>query len=525
MDRFTHKLLAALFLSFALRSNNVLSERVLGIANHYYSHQNIIRKLGKELVSRGHVYTQLIPNFLADKFEDVELKVVNTSLTGEEVEEVMIKTAKAGDISNLEGLFKIAQVVDQGRMQATQFCQDVLSDESLINELRENTDLVVCDMSSTCCFILADTLNATRIDVSTLGFANGALATYLGFPQTPVYLTQDSITDPTDPNKFSFKRRIAGFIYYCIIRDLFVGMLSNDLWTKYAKPTSRYTNMLDAWKPHGLVLIAHDFALEYPRPMGAHIKVIGAVSPELPKTLPEDLHDFMSNNKKTVLVSFGSALSDYNPELLQIIAEGLAKVRARVLWKLKASKSLNISQNIKIVSWIPQNDLLGHTSTRVFVTHGGLNGVLESAYHGVPMVAVPLAGDQHRQAAVVQVNGLGLTLDKNNMKAEDLTQAIDEVLSNTLYQDNAKRISALMRDRKRTPTEEGADWIEYALRHDGAKHLVSEALDLPEYQLYSLDVMFFLLLVFAVIIFTLVKLCTCACRRKTATVAEKIKRN
>ena len=82
-----------------------------------------------------------------------------------------------------------------------------------------------------------------------------------------------------------------------------------------------------------------------------------------------------------------------------------------------------------------------------------------------------------------------------------------------------------MRDRKRTPTEEGADWIEYALRHDGAKHLVSEALDLPEYQLYSLDVMFFLLLVFAVIIFTLVKLCNCVCRRKTATVAEKIKRN
>ena len=523
MDRrFPCKLLAALFLFFSSCPNDVRGERVLGMANHYYSHQHILRKLGKELASRGYVYTQLIPHFLAEKFEDVELKVINTSLTSEQVEDVMIETTKAGDMSSVEGLLRIAQVVDEGKRQAAQFCADVFSNESLITELRENTDLIVCDTSSTCCFILADALNLTKVDVITLGFANGALASYLGFPQTPVYLTQDSITDPTDPAKFSFKRRVAGFIYYCIVRNLFVGMLPNELWVKHAKPTSKYTSMLDAWKPHNLVLIAHDFALEYPRPMGPHVKVIGAVSPELPKALPEDLVDFMSKNEKVVLVSFGSALSDYNFELVQVIAEGLGKVPATVLWKLKGSKSLNISQNIKTLSWIPQNDLLGHPSTKVFVTHGGLNGVLESAYHGVPMIAIPLAGDQHRHAAVVQVKRLGLTLDKNTMKAEDLARAIEEVLTNTLYQDNAKGISTLMRDRKRTPTEEGADWIEYALRHDGAKHLVSEALDLPEYQLYSLDVIVFLLVVLAVIIFMLVKLCTCVCRRKTA---EKIKQN
>ncbi len=526
MDQFTFKLLAGLFGLFIFCPNATLCGRIVGVANHYYSHQSTMRKLGKELVSRGHRYSQLIPYFLANEFKDVHLIVFNTSLTSEEIEDVSIKTTKAGDVTSLTGMYRIMRLVEQGKMQAAQLCQDVLTNASLITELKENVDLLLCDISSTCCFILADMLNITRVDVSSMGFVGAAFAYYFGFPQSPVYLTQETTTDATDPAKFSFKRRLVSFVYYGIMRKMFVGMLSNDLWVTHAKPTSRFTNILDAWRPHNLVLIGHDFALEYPRPIGPHVKVIGAILPNRPKSLPEDLRDFMSTSDKVVVVSFGSVLSsDFNSELVQVIAEGLGKVSATVLWKQKGSESFNVSRNINMVSWIPQNDLLGHTSTKVFVTHCGANSLLESAYHGVPMVAIPLSGDQHRHAAVVQVKGLGVTLDKTTMKAEDLTQAIHEVLSNKLYKENAERISALMRDRHRTPVEEGADWIEYALRHNGANHLISEALDLPEYQLYCFDLFLFLLLMIAAIIFTFVKVCRCICGKKTVTVSDKLKKN
>ena len=54
----------------------------------------------------------------------------------------------------------------------------------------------------------------------------------------------------------------------------------------------------------------------------------------------------------------------------------------------------SLNKNIKVMSWIPQNDLLAHKDIKAFVSHVGHNSLYESAYHGVPVVAVPLYADQ-----------------------------------------------------------------------------------------------------------------------------------
>ena len=53
---------------------------------------------------------------------------------------------------------------------ARRFCEDFLKHASRIAELKASVDLVLCDVLNDCCFILADMLNATRVDVSTSGF-------------------------------------------------------------------------------------------------------------------------------------------------------------------------------------------------------------------------------------------------------------------------------------------------------------------------------------------------------------------
>ncbi|EMD34231.1 glycosyltransferase family 1 protein [Gelatoporia subvermispora B] len=49
--------------------------------------------------------------------------------------------------------------------------------------------------------------------------------------------------------------------------------------------------------------------------------------------------------------------------------------------------------------WTPQQTILGHSATGWFVTHAGLNGVLESLSQGVPMICWPFTADQPTNAA------------------------------------------------------------------------------------------------------------------------------
>ncbi|KAJ8877781.1 hypothetical protein PR048_022237 [Dryococelus australis] len=56
------------------------------------------------------------------------------------------------------------------------------------------------------------------------------------------------------------------------------------------------------------------------------------------------------------------------------------------------------------------------------------------------------------------------------------------------YKLAAERVSRIFHDQPETPIERAVFWVEYVLRHKGARHLRSAALDLTWYQYYLLDV-------------------------------------
>ena len=80
------------------------------------------------------------------------------------------------------------------------------------------------------------------------------------------------------------------------------------------------------------------------------------------------------------------------------------------------------------------------------------------------------------------------------------------------FKQNAKRISALLKDRQRTPLQETCDWIEYVLRHGGARHLKPQVFNIPWYQYYLLDVMAFLVAVVTLVFMAIRMLCRLLCR-------------
>ena len=59
----------------------------------------------------------------------------------------------------------------------------------------------------------------------------------------------------------------------------------------------------------------------------------------------------------------------------------------------------------------------------------GQNGVYESAYHGVPMVGVPVFADQFINTAKVEYQGAGLAANYQSNTALEIQHKIERVVN------------------------------------------------------------------------------------------------
>ena len=84
--------------------------------------------------------------------------------------------------------------------------------------------------------------------------------------------------------------------------------------------------------------------------------------------------------------------------------------------------------------WIPQNDVLGQANTKLFISHCGNNAQYEALYHAVPIICLPIFGDQHYNALRIHRKGLGPFLNMAEFTAENLVSKIDELLRNNTFQ-------------------------------------------------------------------------------------------
>ncbi|KHJ97800.1 hypothetical protein OESDEN_02212 [Oesophagostomum dentatum] len=87
-----------------------------------------------------------------------------------------------------------------------------------------------------------------------------------------------------------------------------------------------------------------------------------------------------------------------------------------------------------------------------FITHGGMGGVFESAYAGVPVITIPLFADQLRNARMLEYRGVGLVIDKDEVTEKRLINSIKEVLK-PRYKEAAVRLSEQLRNKPFTPEE------------------------------------------------------------------------
>ncbi|KAK7933525.1 hypothetical protein WMY93_004421 [Mugilogobius chulae] len=93
-----------------------------------------------------------------------------------------------------------------------------------------------------------------------------------------------------------------------------------------------------------------------------------------------------------IVVTLGSMVSSVSVHLLitELVA-GFSNISYGVIWRYDTKKwpsHVDIPVNVKIVDWLPLNDLLGHPKACLFITHGGQNSLLQAVYHAVPILGI-----------------------------------------------------------------------------------------------------------------------------------------
>ena len=108
----------------------------------------------------------------------------------------------------------------------------------------------------------------------------------------------------------------------------------------------------------------------------------------------------------------------------------------------------NLPPNIAVFETVPQLHLLKNSD--LFITHGGLNSVLESILLGVPLLVYPIIGkyDSHGNAARVVYHGLGLMGNFEQDSPATTTAQIEDLLYNPAYQTH---LTALQKQLKKAP--------------------------------------------------------------------------
>lgn len=75
--------------------------------------------------------------------------------------------------------------------------------------------------------------------------------------------------------------------------------------------------------------------------------------------------------------------------------------------------------------------IAAHPNLKLFITHGGLLSTTEAVERGVPIVGIPIFGDQPMNMRQSVNAGVGLSLDFDLLSEENLLEAIQEVLNNS----------------------------------------------------------------------------------------------
>ncbi|KAK9505170.1 hypothetical protein O3M35_009280 [Rhynocoris fuscipes] len=473
----------------------------------FYSHTVNFMPVFKALAARGHNVTMYSP---------FPMKTPVTNLTEVTVPLLLQSTLsnRLNEAMSKDTFFRRLTVLWTMGLNGVERSLKVDKIKQLINDKDAKFDLIMLEtwFFQEAFLAFGYRFNAPVINLSpTFLFPSAASFTGNYLPVTYVPNLRYGFTD-----LMSFSERLTNSFHYAwesFIGYYFYLKYQDALMRKYFiyPGSENLPDLSDLLRNTSLTLVDSHVAVNYPVPLHKNIVYFGGANIVTGDKLPQDLQIIMDSAKEGIIYfSFGSYIniSTLQPFMRKAIFSALGCMKQKILMKIEDSKLLNgyQLQNIEARTWFPQSSVLAHENCKLFITHGGLHGLMEAIYHAVPMVGIPLVADQKHNTKFIEKLGIGIVIDKEDLSETKLSNAINTVLKDQSYVERIKERSAIFKDQPIDILDNAVYWIEYVIRYKGAPHLRPAILDQYWYQRLMIDVIAFYLLVIFLIGYIIIKI-------------------
>ena len=479
---------------------------VLLLPSNLYSHTLYFSRFGQALSQEGHSSTMVlasnmkVPGWLTNT---AAVKIVHFPVEADqpfggsrEYSAMILKTAFSN--STMELIKTQRAMFDIMNQRQSDECESLLRSTDIVTSLaRAKFDLAIVDGGGIICqFVLPYKLN---IPYGILSIQFTGLL--FRIPALPSFVP--SILD-TDGDSMSFMARVKNLMMEIVS---FSYLPENNTFVEVHAPDKPALSQTELIQRSVFWFLLKDATLSYPSPSMPNTDEIGDLICQPAQRLPDDLQRFMDEAKDgVIIVALGAAFDHMPDEMGDKFCNALGKNRLKVLWKTRKAPLCDIPDNIKIMSWIPQNDVLAHTNTRLFLSHCGINSMIEAVHHAVPILGFPLALDQPFNADVMKRKGLGMVIHMRNFTAESLLEAMNKILESKEIAANMRRASEMMADKPVPASKRISFWVNHLTKH-GADHLRTSAFELSHAQFLMLDIFLFIFAVLLIILLLVVCIC------------------
>lgn len=161
----------------------------------------------------------------------------------------------------------------------------------------------------------------------------------------------------------------------------------------------------------------------------------------LPSTEKLDAEMEHLKDRSILYISLGSIIN--NPTFYETCIDAFANTNWEVIMVAKTIPE-KLPTNFTVRPFVSQVDVL--PLSQVFISHGGVNSVMESLWFGVPLVLVPHSSDQPIISQRVEDLGLGIKLEMENMTPNLLRETVEKVHSDSVLKKQVAKIQGNLRN-------------------------------------------------------------------------------